>query len=131
MVDSEEPVAATTVWDHLRERDAWVRPADTDDDQAQMMVTCMETWILADRATLRTVFGAHLQLSALLPETGLEGRSRQEVQQALENATRECGRDKVYRKGRRSFQVLAEVNPEALEALSYFRRFLEALNRQL
>lgn len=131
LVDSEDPVKATTAWGHLNERDGWVRPAGADDDQAQMMVTCMETWILADRETLSNIFGADLQVSALLSEAGLEARSRQEVQQALENATRGCGRDKAYSKGRRSFQVLAEVNPEALRSLSYFRRFLETLQRHL
>jgi hypothetical protein len=97
-----------------------------------MMVTCMETWIMADRGALRKVFGAHLRESALFPVEGLERRSRQDLLAALKNATEECGRGKGYDKGRRSFQILAELDPETLkENLSYFRRFSETLDRYL
>lgn len=131
LVDSEEPVT-TAPWDHLKSRDGWDRPAVAEDDQAQMMVTCMETWIMADRGALRKVFGAHLRESALFPVEGLERRSRQDLLAALKNATEECGRGKGYDKGRRSFQILAELDPETLkENLSYFRRFSETLDRYL
>jgi hypothetical protein len=131
LVDSEEPVT-TAPWDHLKSRDGWDRPAGAEDDQAQMMVTCMETWIMADRGSLRKVFGAHLRESALFPVEGLERRSRQDLLAALKNATEECGRGKGYDKGRRSFQILAELDPETLkENLSYFCRFSETLERYL
>ena len=131
LVDSEEPVI-TTPWDHLKSRDGWERPAGAEDDQAQMMVTCMETWIMADHEALRKVFGAHLRESALFPVEGLERRSRQDLLAALKNATEECGRGKGYDKGRRSFQILAELDPETLkENLSYFCRFSETLERYL
>jgi hypothetical protein len=131
LVDSEEPVT-TAPWDHLKSRDGWDRPAVAEDDQAQMMVTCMETWIMADRGALRKVFGAHLRESALFPVEGLERRSRQDLLAALKNATEDCGKGKGYDKGRRSFQILAELDPETLkENLSYFRRFSETLDRYL
>ena len=91
----------------------------------------METWIMSDREALRKVFGARLQVSALLPVDDLEQRSRSDVQLALENATRNCGPNKVYHKGRRSFQVLAELNPGTLMDLPHFKRFIEALNSRL
>jgi hypothetical protein len=132
LVDSEDPVTVPTAWEHLQARDKWERPADVTDDQAQLMVTCMETWIMADRAALNRVFGSSLQTSALLPETNLEARPRDAVQDALEHATRGCGRDKAYSKGRRSFQVLAFLDPAALkQRLPYFRRLLETLDRLL
>jgi len=139
LVDSEDPVdpqnefsdCSAGAWNHLQSRDGWLRPHGSDDDQAQMMVTRMETWIMSDRKALRKVFGAKLQISALLPENGLELRSRSDVQLALENATRTCDRDKAYRKGRRSFQVLAELNPGTLMSLPHFRRLIEALNSRL
>lgn len=132
LVDSEDPVSAATAWEHLQARDKWERPADVIDDQAQLMVTCMETWIMADRAALNRVFGSSLQTSALLPETNLEVRPRDAVQDALEHATRGCGRGKAYSKGRRSFQVLAFLDPAALkQRLPYFRRLLETLDRFL
>jgi hypothetical protein len=62
LVDSEDPIAGNvTSWNHLRMRDDWIPPASVSDDQAQLMVTCMETWLMADRSALREVFGASLQ----------------------------------------------------------------------
>ena len=139
LVDSEDPVDAqnelsqgsAAAWNHLQSRDGWTRPRGIDDDQAQMMVTCMETWIMSDREALRKVFGARLQVSALLPVDDLEQRSRSDVQLALENATRNCGPNKVYHKGRRSFQVLAELNPGTLMDLPHFKLLIQALSSRL
>jgi len=132
LVDSEEPVIATTAWEHLHSTDRWERPAGVTDDQAQLMVTCMETWVMADRAALRRVFGPPLQTGALLTESGLETRPRDVVQTALANATRPCGRHKMYTKGRRSFQVLASLDPDTLKQhLHYFRRLVETVDRLL
>jgi hypothetical protein len=133
LVDSEEPVAGNiTPWNHLRTRDGWTPPYGVSDDQAQLMVTCMETWLMADRAALREVFGACLQDSALLPEANLEQYARHQVQQALEHVTRNCGEKKADKKGRRLFQVLETVNPNTLkQRLPYFRRFIETLEKLL
>jgi hypothetical protein len=139
LVDSEDPVdpqgelshGTAVAWNHLQSRDGWTRPHGTDDDQAQMMVACMETWIMSDREALSKVFGAELQVSALLPVNDLEQRSTSDVQRALENATRNCGPHKAYRKGRRSFQILAELNPDTLMNLSYFKRLIQALTSRL
>ena len=109
-----------------------ILPDDVADDQAQLMVTCMETWIMADRAALSSVFGAELQETALLPEANLEQYDRQRVQQALEHATRSCGERKSYKKGRRSFQVLETLNPITLkQRLPHFKRFIETLEAYL
>lgn len=132
LVDSEEPVTQSGTWEHLAERDQWRRPNSVTDDQAQLMVTCMETWVVADRAALRRVFGGELQESALLPLLDLETRLRADIQAALEQATRNCGHERAYRKGRRSFQVLRELDPTVLtQHLVYFRRLFDALNRLL
>ena len=66
---------------------------------------------MSDREALRKVFGAGLQISALLPVNDLEQRSKSLVQQALEKATHNCGPERAYSKGRKSFQILAELNP--------------------
>jgi hypothetical protein len=133
LVDSEDPITEnTTPWNHLRTRDNWVRPQHVSDDQAQLMATCMETWIMADRVALRNVFGAELQESALLPEANLEQYDRRRVQDALERATHNCGKNKAYKKGKRSFQVLEAVNPNTLkQRLPYFKRFIETLEKLL
>lgn len=133
LVDSEDPIVGnTTPWNHLRTRAGWIPPHGVSDNQAQLMVTCMETWLMADHAALREVFGASLQDGALLPEVNLEQYGCHRVQEALEHATRNCGEKKAYKKGRRSFQVLEAVNPNVLkQRLPYFKRFIEALEIHL
>ncbi len=133
LVDSEEPVQdGGDPWAHLQARDGWNRPPGVADDQAQLMVTCMESWIIADRATLIGFFGPNFRANALLPAVDLEARSRQEVQDSLERATSACGRDRQYQKGRRSFQVLARLDPNILrQHLPHFQRFVKALDDRL
>jgi len=131
LVDSEDPVEEGP-WDHLHARDGWDRPVGAEDEQAQMMATCMETWIMADHEALHKVFGSCLREGNLFPANGLEERSRQELLGALRSATSDCGKDKGYEKGKRSFQILAELDARRLEErLCYFRRFKEALGRHL
>jgi hypothetical protein len=131
LVDSEDPISSENPWDHLYVRDHWDRPADANDDQAQMMATCMETWIMADHEAMKKVFGSCLRIRSLIPANNLEDRSRQELLAALKSATDNCGRNKAYDKGERSFQLLEELNPKSLENLSYFCRFRETLCRHL
>ena len=130
LVDSEDPVTESSPWAHLKIRDGWDQPIHTTDAQAQLMTTCMETWISADIDTLKSYFGQHLNLKKLWPITKLEDRPRDQVQAALTDATSACGRDRVYKKGERSFRVLAKVNPDVLmQHLSYFKRFLDDLKK--
>jgi len=137
LVDSENPIQRTDAsidsiapWEHLRQCDKWDQPHGTVNDQAQLMVTCMETWIMADREALREFFGQGMHANRLLCETQLETRSRQDVQEALKSATKGCGPRRKYEKGRRSFQVLARLNPTTLKScLPHFRRFIETLER--
>jgi hypothetical protein len=131
LVDSEDPISSDRPWDHLYVRDRWDRPVGANDDQAQMMVTCMETWIMADHEALHRVFGSCLREGTLISANNLEERSRQELLEALKSATNNCGINKGYDKGKRSFQILAELNTRSLENLSYFCRFKETLSRHL
>lgn len=139
LVDSEDPVKvtdenpdSTEAWNHLKARDNWDKPSGVANDQAQLMTTCMETWIMADQPALSVFFGQHLQTSALLPVLNLEARTRDEVQDKLVWATRDCGKDRSYAKGKRSFKVLEHLNPETLRKhLPHFRRFASTLERYL
>lgn len=128
----EEAPESPHAWRHLRDQDKWEQPKGTEADQAQLMVSCMETWILADRAGLKKTFGEGLSESSLLPLQDLEDRTPLDAQNALKNATRACGRDKAYAKGRRSFQVLSQVDPAELAIhLPHFRRFVATLRKHL
>jgi len=131
LVDSEDPVAEkATPWSHLKARDGWDQPANTDDEQAQLMVTCMETWIVADHEALKRVFGSCMRESSLPPLVELESRNRHDVLAALENATKSCGRTRMYKKGARSFQILGELNPSTLKThLPHFEIFEGVLKK--
>lgn len=131
LTDSEDPVAnIDATWAHLRTRDNWDKPTGAEDDQVLFMTTCMESWIVADRETLKKHYGHKLQENALPSTNDLEGRPRGEVQDNLEHATRRCSN--AYKKGKRSFVVLGELNPQALEhSLPSFGRAKRILKKRL
>jgi len=133
LIDSEDPVAdIEKPWEHLANRkdDQMSCPLEATHEQALLMATCMETWIAADRATLIRQFGNGLRPNALPALTDLESRHRRDVQAALISATKEC---KVpYAKGRTSFEVLGELQPESLRRnLPSFRRVERILRERL
>jgi len=91
LVDSEDPVMDTDkTWDHLKSRDNWDKPAGAIDEQVILMTTCMESWIVSDRAALEAHYGHKLQRSALPPLENLERRGRNDVHDKLVHATRDC-----------------------------------------
>jgi hypothetical protein len=133
-IDSEEPIAnIERTWDHLESVatvQKWARPENAEDDQVLFMTTCMETWIVADRAAVRELYGNQLQESALPPVVDLENRGRHEVQDKLCHATRAC--TNPYQKGAKSFAIFARLNPATLERhLPSFARIHRILNSKL
>ena len=138
LVDSEDPVAEANypnadpsgAWKHLTERDGWTRPDRAEDHQAQLMVTSMETWLLADRQAIAAHF-PNMNTNILPPDTELEDRRRQDMLRILQDATRPSSKGE-YSKGRDSFALLAQVNPDSLKnRLPHFRRFMETLEAHL
>ncbi len=131
LIDSEEPMAdIEQTWSHLKSRDHWDQPDGADNEQVLMMTTCMETWIAADRVALRSHYGANLRENALPALHDMELRDRHQVQEALEHATRDC--TNAYQKGKRSFEVLEQLNPVELRAhLPNFVRCERVLNEKL
>jgi len=130
-IDSEEPLLdLEATWRHLQERDQWIRPASAVDEQVLFMTTCMETWFVADRAALQAYFKNTLQVSALPPLDDLENRSRQDVQQRLGHATRNCSN--AYAKGTKSYEILGKLSPAVLEQhLPSFLRIRRILKARL
>lgn len=131
LIDSEKPVSnPEETWDHLRNCDRWERPDGADDEQVLFMTTCMETWIVADRDTLRQHYGSSLQESALPSLINLEQGNRQDIQERLKRATRNCSN--AYQKGKRSFEILGKLEPETMEShLPAFQRAKRILNEKL
>ncbi len=130
LIDSEEPIEdIEATWTHLANRDRWEKPANAQDQQVLLMTTCMETWIVADRTALSRHYSNGFQENALPSLENLESRSRDNVQDALIHATRNC--TNKYSKGKRSFEVLAKVSPAVLkEKLPSFVRFLRILSEK-
>ena len=114
LVDSEGLVApGHTAWQHLKFRpeDNWDQPFGVGDDSAFLMVQSMETWFLADRDALSTVFGRNFSETPLRAWQSLEALPKNTVLSVLERATN--GR---YRKGDASFRLLANVDPNRVAA---------------
>lgn len=133
-IDSEEPMRdIERPWQHLREVTTvarWETPEGAEDEQVLLMTACMETWIAADRETLRHHYGSCLNESALPPVHDLEGRSRADILERLERATRACRN--TYAKGEGSFTVLAALDPAVLqEHLPSFARARRILGKKL
>ena len=116
LVDSEDFVEdVNSPWAHLNKRDRWAIPPGATDEQVLLMATCMETWIVADRDSLSSHYGQCLQASALPATYNLESRDRKTVQNDLSHATQNC--TGPYQKGKKSYELLGEVNPDAIEPL--------------
>ena len=114
LVDSEGPVAAAhSVWQHLRMRDRWDKPASAGDDQAFLMVQVMETWFLADRNGLQTYFGDRFMANAIRQWPQLEEVPKETVFDTLEKATAGCS--KPYSKGKVATNLMAQIDPGLIE----------------
>ena len=60
----------------------------------------------------------------------LEAIPKTQVFDGLKAATKECGRDKTYHKGRHSFEILGRINPALVEKESpHAKRFLDHLKQ--
>ena len=111
LVDSEGPVAADqSAWEHLHNQDNWNQPPGAADDSAYLMVQVMETWFLADREALRRFFGPSLNENHFSQWPDLEAVPKDTVLNAMEMSTANCQRP--YSKGRVSFQLLGQINPQ-------------------
>ena len=90
------------------------------------MVECMEAWFLADKEYLEKFFGAKFSRNVLPGRRDVEKVPKKDVLAGIEKATRHCG--KPYHKGRHSFDLLAQVDPEKVATASpHVRRLLDCL----
>jgi hypothetical protein len=130
LVDSEGPVEGS-VWQHLKRRvdDNWDRPEGAGDDQAHLMVQCMESWLLADRECLAKFFGQGFSEKSLpARQRKMEEIDKSEVLDSLVKASRKCKTKQSYQKGTHSFMLLARIDPSKVMAVSpHARRLLEVL----
>ena len=130
LVDSEAPVSPNgKPWLHLRSGDNWQRLEGAEDEQAHLMVQCMESWFLADVPALRRFFGAGFRPPA--DQADVEKIPKQDVLERLNRASRNSQKGE-YRKGHHSFVVLAQIDPNRVTASSrYANRLVETLKKLL
>ncbi len=138
LVDSEEQVAPECYrggvfkpWNHLQMRDGWQKPVNTCDEQAHLMVQCMEAWFLADRQCLEIFFSQHFQTNSLPDNNNIESVGKTRLFDSLKNATRHTQKGE-YGKGAHSFKILESVNPELVLANSrWAKRLCDTLENKL
>ena len=128
LVDSETPVAQKTgPWLHLENRDNWDKPAGAMDENAHLMVQCMEAWFLADKEALAGYFGDDFNMKSLPGRLEVEAISKSDIEAGLKAATRQCKKGQ-YDKGSHSFGILAELDPDKVTGASpQAKRFINTL----
>ena len=130
LVDSEDPVTkGSAAWAHLKQRDGWNQPAGATDDNAHLMVQCMEAWFVADRTVLEDFFGQHFKPNALPKRQDVENILKTDLYAALEKATKSQKITKgEYGKGKHSFDILSHLDPDKVKAASpYADRLIRVL----
>lgn len=130
LVDSEELVPAHSApWPHLRSRDCWDRPEGAQREQAHLMVQCMESWFFADISALQRFFGTGFKSPPKRDD--IENIPKQDVLNGLATASRNS-RKGQYHKGRHSFDILAQIDPEkVIECSPYAKQLVETLKKLL
>ena len=118
LVDSEGPLeGAVTSWAHLALRDKWRPPAITTEDQAHLMVQCMEAWFLADQDVLGHFYGRGFLPSSLPHRPDIEQVPRVELLDALRQASRRTQK-RTYHKTKHGFAILGVIDPQKVRAAS-------------
>ena len=134
LVDSEEPVVAGSgPWQHLKKaRDKWDQPSGATDDQVHLMVQCMEAWFLADKDCLVAYYGNGFNQKALPARQDIENIAKNDVLNGLKNATRSGVSKGEYGKGRHAFDILAQIDPDKVIAVSpHAKRLVDTLNAKV
>jgi hypothetical protein len=133
LVDSEAPVSSlpgSSPWLHLRQRgDKWL--GSYDNDQCHLMVQTMETWLLADRATLSKFYGAGFKEKALPKTANLEEIDGHRLLEDLKKATEGTKKGK-YHKIRHASEILAllEVN-RVRQACPHCEHFFATIEQKI
>ena len=119
LVDSENKVAAADLgkpWKHLKVQAGWEQPKEAADDDAHLIVQCMENWFLADQDAVEKFFG-HGFRKAELPFGAIEEIAKNDALTALKKASKESQKG-LYCKGPHSFKLLRQLDPNRVTANS-------------
>ena len=120
LVDAEGPVQQGVVaWQHLKTRDNWDKPYLATNDQAHLMVQCMESWLMADHAVLAEYYGQHFHRQSLPTNQRIEEISKVDLAGALNQATRRTQKG-TYHKTKHGFELMTLINPASVRQRSPF-----------
>lgn len=145
LVDSESPVIMPQCitdnpetwkpWHHLKNRrsqddqiaDGWDKPDQASDADCHLMVQSMETWFLADVDALKEYYGQDFKQNCLSGCTDIENIAKDNVIASLVQATRHTSKG-GYDKGRHSFELLSNIDPDKVTRRSpWANRFVTLL----
>jgi len=130
LIDSEGPVGdVSKPWKAIRLK----RPQWAGDKNCYLMVQCLETWLLADPASIQSHYDSHgkpcFRQRKLKAWQDLENIAKATLQTAIEAATAECGKPYAHADGN---LLIGKVDLEKLKKLSsvarLFKDFGERIN---
>lgn len=113
LVDAEGPVK-NPARRHLQARDKW-NLSFTPEETVHLMVQTMETWIVADLATLSQYYGQGFGTSKLPKATNLETVPKPTVERSLDEATEPTQKGR-YHKIRHASDLLKLIDVESVKA---------------
>lgn len=117
LVDAEGPVRGNSI-QHLIEHDGIatdfakmrIRIDEVNASAVHLMIQTMETWIVADPASLQSFYGQELNANQLPNSSDLEAVSKQDISRQLDNATRPTSKGR-YHKIRHASELLKKIRP--------------------
>ena len=89
----------------MRQRDKW---KDLPNEHVHLMVQCMESWFLADRAALEKYYGQGFRQKSLPGKQNIEEIPKGDVIDGLKAAAREAKKE-TYHKTQHSFEILERI----------------------
>lgn len=133
LVDAENPVVASSSWQHLKSRDKWKNPGASD-DQCHLMVQFMEAWFYADPDALKRIFGKNSVKKQIANITDVESIPKKDIEDALDNmAAKNSKNSKIkYQKINHGSKLLGMINVSTVCSKSlHCDRLFKVLEKEL
>ncbi|HEX6368441.1 MAG TPA: DUF4276 family protein [Longimicrobium sp.] len=126
LVDADRPVDSTPR-EHLAAGETRWDLSFATDGQCHLMVEVMESWFLADQATLFAFYGRDFAPGQIPNRTNVEEIPKSHVYASLDRATRNTRKGK-YDKADHAPQILKDLDPDRVRARApHCDRLFEAL----
>ncbi len=111
LVDAEVPVKASTTVEHLQTQEDGLDFTGVPIEHVHLMVTTMETWIVADMTALKKFYGQGFHEKSLPLHENLEEVSKKAVADALDRATKKTKTKGRYHKILHASKLLELIDP--------------------